>query len=131
MVDRVHYWDTKTPPLVPILSYINSVHTLPSHFLQVHFNIILTSILRIQSSPVPSSFPIKILHAPPLSPLCAARPTHLFFHDCSSFIAETKFHTHKKTTAKLQFCIIFNFILLRFNPFKQQTSLHQMAVRMP
>lgn len=80
MVQSIHYCDKQTPPLVLILSHINSVNTLPSHFLQVHFNIILSSIPSLQSSPVPSGIAIKIMYAPPLSPLYAACPTQLILH---------------------------------------------------
>lgn len=36
----VYYYDHKTPPLEPNLSYVNSVHIFISHFCKIHFNII-------------------------------------------------------------------------------------------
>jgi hypothetical protein len=42
---KVHYRVFKCPPLVPILIKISSAHDRTSHFLKIHLNIILLSIL--------------------------------------------------------------------------------------
>ena len=38
---KVHYRSLKCPPAVPILRQLDPVHTLTSHFLEIHFNIII------------------------------------------------------------------------------------------
>jgi len=64
---NVHYRIHKCPPPVPILSQIDPVHDQPSHFLNIHFNITLTSTPR---TPKWSLF----LRFPHQNPLYASPP---------------------------------------------------------
>jgi hypothetical protein len=68
---------SQEPPLVPILSQINPVHT--SHAISRELILILTTYLRLDplSGLFPSGFPINILHELILYLIRATCPTHL------------------------------------------------------
>ena len=71
---NVHYRIHKSPPSVPILSHIDTVHAPPHHFYRSHLRLSLSRGL------LPSGFPTKALYAPLLSPyVLHALPISVFF----------------------------------------------------
>jgi hypothetical protein len=61
---RVHI----NPPLIPILSQINSIHTIPSYLSKIHFNIVHPPTPWFPSGLLLSGFPTNILYAYLFSP---------------------------------------------------------------
>jgi hypothetical protein len=74
---KVHYRVQKSPPIVPILSQINSVHTVVSYPYKIHFKIILPHTYRYFLWSLSSSIPAKILYALLCPPTRATCPAHL------------------------------------------------------
>jgi len=71
---KFHYHIHKSPPLLSILSQINSVH-VPRNFREIHFNIILPPAPR--SSKLPSDFPTKTRYPAPPPPIRVTCFAHL------------------------------------------------------
>jgi hypothetical protein len=73
---KVHYRVHQSPPLAPILSNINPIHTIPSYRRSI---LILSTHLRfdLPSRLFPSGFPTNILYAFLFSPICATCPVRL------------------------------------------------------
>ena len=79
---KVHYRIHKCPPLVPIQSQRNPVHTPTSHFLQIHLNIILPSTPGSPQWSLTQRFPYENpVHASPLPHRrYMPRPSHSKFY---------------------------------------------------
>jgi hypothetical protein len=75
---KVLYLVYNSPTLVPVLSYINLVHILPSYFFKIHFNTTLPFMPKSPKWYFPLDFPIKTLQAFLfLSYICHTCPTVL------------------------------------------------------
>ena len=78
---KIHYRFHKCPPTVSVLSQIDPVHSLTSHFLKAHISITLHLRLGLPSCLFPSVFPTKTLHTPLHSPIHATCPARFILLD--------------------------------------------------
>ena len=74
---NVNYCFHKRPPPVLILRQRNPVHASSSHFLKIHFNIILLSTPRSSKCSLSSGLLTKNMYAPVLSHIRVIWPAHL------------------------------------------------------
>ena len=78
---KVHYRTNKSPPPTHILSHIDPVHALTSHFLEIHPSDILPSTPGSSNYLFPSGFPTKSLYTPHVFPIRTTCPAHLIILD--------------------------------------------------
>jgi hypothetical protein len=77
---KVHYRVHKSSPLVPILSQIDPIHTIPSYLSKNHFNMVTHLRLGLPSGLFPSVFPTNILYVFLFSQICVTCPVHLIIN---------------------------------------------------
>jgi hypothetical protein len=65
----------------PILSQMHQVHTNPSYFSKIHFNVILQSTCSLLTGLFPSGIPTTILYGFHFNPMRATCPVHLILLD--------------------------------------------------
>ena len=81
----------------------NPIHATPSHFLKIHFNIILHLHLGFPSGLSSSGLPTKSPYAPLLFPICTTCPTHLILLSLITQILG------KEYTAQNSLCSLLHF----------------------
>jgi hypothetical protein len=72
---KAHHHVHKSPPLVPILSQIDPVHTIPPYLSKIYFNIVYPP--GLPSGLFLSGFPTNNLYASFFSPTRSTCPAHL------------------------------------------------------
>jgi hypothetical protein len=97
---KVHYRVHKSPPLVPILSQIDSVHSTPSYLLRSIFILPAHIRLGLSSGLLPSGFPTNILHAFLFLTIRDTCPAHLILLTVKNKLVTKILSIHWRSTTE-------------------------------
>jgi hypothetical protein len=110
---KVHYRIHKGLSLVPILSHINPIHTIPSYLSKIHFNIVHHLHLGLPSGLFPSGL------FPPISYMHSSSPPHSCYMFCLSY-PPWLYHSNY-TLRRVQ---LMNLPIVQFSPPSCQYIFH-------
>ena len=119
MYTKFHYYVHKNPPVIPILSQLNSVHTLSSCVSNVY------SVIVLASMPTSSKWAISFrfthqnsayIYIYLFSPICAACPAPLILHLITQIIFGEKYKSWRSSMCNFSSPLLLHHAWAKIHP---------------